>query len=231
MRLSVDQPVTSYSYQWFRNGIPLDNATLSAYEGYLDAGTYKVEAKISGCKSESDPLSLTFGNDAPAKPLLYVQDGPAVWYFVCSDSSALQYKWYFNGSLVPGANGYLYVAGKNFGKYYVIISNNKGCFARSDEITIPTGTTGIDDVDPFEGLNIYPNPTNGLITIDMNNQIFDDLYISVIAQNGKEIMKTKFEKTTTHFSGQLDLSGQSKGIYFVKLQFEKYSAVKRVVVE
>jgi hypothetical protein len=63
----------------------------------------------------------------------------------------------------------------------------------------------------------------------MNNQIFDDLYISVIAQNGKEIMKTKFEKTTTHFSGQLDLSGQTRGIYFISLLLDKYKSNRKII--
>jgi len=102
---------------------------------------------------------------------------------------------------------------------------------RSDDITIPTGTTGIEDADPFEGLNIYPNPTNGLITIEMDNMIIDDLDVSVIAQNGKEILKTRFEKTTSHFSVQVDLNGQARGIYFVSISIDKYKSNRKIIIK
>ena len=104
----------------------------------------------------------------------------SVWYLACSNDSASQYKWYYNGTLIPGADKYLYVANQNLGNYYVSISNAKGCFTASDEIKIPSGATGIDDVDPFAGLKIYPNPTPGLFTIEMDNQVFGDLNIKII---------------------------------------------------
>ena len=80
-------------------------------------------------------------------------------------------------------------------------------------------------------MKIYPNPTTGLITIEMENQVFGDLNISIFTPDGKEIFKNIFEKTTEHFSGQIDLSRQSKGLYFINLMIEKYFATRKMVVE
>jgi PKD repeat protein len=230
IRLYVDQPVTGYNYQWFRNGSPISGATSSSYQDYLDAGDYKVEASLTGCRSSSDIKKLEFP-DAPPKPVLFTQNGPNVWYLVSSVNNAANYRWYFNGAVIPGATTYLYVAGKNFGKYYIVISNEKGCYVRSDEITIPTGTTAIEDIDPFESLNIYPNPSNGLVNIEMSNQIFDDIYISVVSQSGKEVMKMKLEKTTNDFTWQLDLTRQARGVYFISLSLDKYKSNKKVIIK
>ncbi|HAM11382.1 MAG TPA: hypothetical protein DDY34_13130 [Bacteroidales bacterium] len=43
--------------------------------------------------------------------------------------------------------------------------------------------------------------------------------------------KINFDKTTEHFSTQIDLSGQSKGMYLINLSIDKFRAVRKVVVE
>jgi len=227
--LSVDQPVTEYNYQWKRNGTPISDATGSSYSGILPAGDYIVEVSLSGCKTESAVQSIIY-NDAPAKPSIYSQ-GPIVWYLACSIVNASHYKWYYNGNLIPGADKYLYVANQNLGNYYVSIGNAKGCYTASDVITIPTGITGIEDIDPFSGLKIYPNPTSGIFTIEMENQKFGELMILVMTQEGKQVLNHKFEKTTEHFRNQIDLSKQSKGIYFIYLQINGLTSNKKIIIE
>jgi PKD repeat protein len=229
IKLSVSQAVTGYSYQWYKNGIPMSNETSSSYEAFLSQGDYSIEADLSGCKVQSDLLNVYFEN-APEKPLIYAE-GSNIWYLACSNDSASQYKWYYNGSLIQGADKYIYVANRKLGRYNVSIANAKGCFTISDPVMIPTGTTGIDDVDPFAGLKIYPNPTPGLFTIEMDNQLFGDLLINILTQEGKSILRIRFEKTTVHFSSQIDLSGQPKGMYLINILINKYLANRKIVVE
>jgi hypothetical protein len=105
------------------------------------------------------------------------------------------------------------------------------CYTRSDSVGIPTGYTGIEDLDPFENMMIYPNPTSGIITVDIFNQLFGDLYVSVITQTGKEILSKKYEKTTENFLVPIDISSQAEGVYFIRLLIDKYSAVRKVILE
>ncbi len=229
IRLIVSQEVSGYSYQWLRNGIPLSNAASSSLDGFLEQGDYMLEADLNGCKAQSDMFSISFP-DAPEKPMLYAQ-GPTVWYLACSNDSASKYRWYCNDKLIEGADKYFYAANRKMGKYKVSIANTKGCFTMSDVVSIPTGTTGIEDINPFAGLKIYPNPTPGMFTIEMDNQIYGELKIGILDQLGKEILNIKFEKTTEHFSSQIDLSGQPKGIYLINMFLERYLANRKVIVE
>jgi photosystem II stability/assembly factor-like uncharacterized protein len=229
LRLNVNQGVSGYIYSWYKNGVPVSNSTSSFLEGFLSGGDYSVEADLNGCKLQSDIYNVFFA-DAPEKPFIYAQ-GPTVWYLACSNDSASQYKWYYNGNLIPEADEYLYVANRNLGNYYVSIANSKGCFTASDIIKIPSGATGIDDVDPFKGLKIYPNPTPGLFNIEMDNQIFGELNIKIFTQEGKSILKVKFEKTTEHFSSQIDLSGQAKGLYLINIILDKYFSNNKIIIE
>jgi hypothetical protein len=113
----------------------------------------------------------------------------------------------------------------------VSISNAKGCFTMSDTIRIPKGTTGIDNVNPFADLMIYPNPTPGLFTIEMDNQIFGELRISILDQGGKEILNIKFEKTTGHFSSQIDMSGQPKGMYLIYFFANEHVISRKIILQ
>jgi len=112
----------------------------------------------------------------------------------------------------------------------VSIANEKGCFTPSDPVVIPTGATGIE-TDPFAGLKIYPNPTPGMFTIEMDNQVFGELNIGIATEEGKEVLNIKFKKTTPTFSTQIDLSGQAKGLYLINLMLEKFRATRKLVVE
>jgi hypothetical protein len=228
IRLFATQNVAEYKYQWYKDGFPLINKTLSNLE-LFEQGIYKLETSLADCKSESYIFNIIFPN-APEKPMIYVQ-GPTVWYLACSNSKASKYKWYCNDKLIEGADKYYYVANRRMGDYQVSIANELGCYTRSDVVTIPTGATGINDIDPFEGLKIYPNPTTGMFTIGMDNEIFGELLITIITEQGNEIRSIKSIKTTEHFFTQIDLSTQSKGLYFINLAIEKYFVTKKVVVE
>ena len=70
--LSVDQPVTEYSYQWKRNGTPISNAITSSHQGFLPAGDYSVVVNQAGCKTESVVKTIIY-DDAPEKPLIYAE--------------------------------------------------------------------------------------------------------------------------------------------------------------
>jgi hypothetical protein len=228
IRLNATQTAAEYHYQWYKDGIPLQNKTLSTLD-LTELGNYKLEADLGGCKAESDIFNISFPG-APEKPMIYAQ-GPTVWYLACSNTKASEYKWYCNDKLIEGADKYYYVANRRMGDYQVSIANEQGCYTRSDIVTIPTGATGISDIDPFEGLKIYPNPTTGMFTIEMDNDLFGELLINIITEQGIEILHIRTDKTTEHFSGQIDLVSQSKGLYIINLEIEKYFATRKLVVE
>ncbi|MCD4770626.1 MAG: FG-GAP-like repeat-containing protein, partial [Bacteroidales bacterium] len=216
---------TTYNYQWVYNGIPMAGETTNSLEGSLSEGSYSLQVDLNDCNTESDPVSLDF-KDAPAKPDLYVK-GPVVWYMAASDNAAAQYKWYHDGTLIHDADKFIYVANQTLGTYKVAIANDLGCFTISDEITIPTTKSLMtdffvpeqfrldEDIDPFANLKIYPNPTPGMFTVEMDNHIFGELDIRIFTNEGRQILNIKFHKTTEHFQSQIDLSGQGEGVYLI----------------
>ncbi|MCX6335393.1 MAG: FG-GAP-like repeat-containing protein [Bacteroidia bacterium] len=229
VRLIVNQAISEYSYKWYRDGMPVNNATSSYYEGFLLQGDYTVEADLNGCKSLSDKLNIYF-DDTPEKPYIFVQ-GPTLWYLACSNDSASKYRWYCNEKLIEGADKYYYVANRKMGDYQVSIANDKGCYTRSDIVTIPTGVTGIENPDIFTNLTIYPNPSKGLFIIEMDNNLYGDLLAGIISLDGKELRNFKFEKFSDYFSSQIDLTGLPRGNYLIKIDIDKKFAIRKIIIE
>ncbi len=228
--LSVDQATSLYNYQWKRNGVSIDGETESTIEDYLKEGDYSVIADNNGCANESDITGIYWDPELPEKPGI-IATGPNVWYLACTNDKAQQYEWYYNSEIITGANDYLYVANQTLGTYFVKIAEENGCFVASDAVTIPLTATGIDDVNPFAGLKIYPNPTPGMFTIEIDNQLYGELFIFIYTQEAKEIFNIKFYKNIQHFKTQVDLSGQGSGLYVILLSLDNYKTERKLIIE
>jgi len=225
--LSVENMEAGITYRWKRNNIDIPGATGETYTDFLDEEDYSVVAMNSSCEMASELLTIDFAI-MPDSPEI-IAEGPNIWYLACSNDSASEYKWYLDGQLIEGADEYLYVAGTQEGKFEVAISKEGSCFAKSDPIWLPLGT-GIE-VDPWENLKIYPNPTPGLFTLEMDNHLMGELIIDIFGESGSKIINIKFHKETAHFKTQIDLSEQPPAAYLIGLMLDKYRTNRTLIVE
>jgi PKD repeat protein len=225
--LSIQNPSDEMNYQWKHNGKSIQGEVLEYLSGYLNEGNYSIEAERNGCTSESEFFSVEYG-DIPEKPDLYVV-GPNVWYLACSNDTAQSYRWYYNDQQIPGETSYLYVAGNKLGKYQVSISDGGACYASSDPVWIPL-STGIEN-QFWESLRIYPNPTPGVFTIEMDNPIIGDLMVNIHSETGYKVLSIRFHKETSHFRSEVDLSSQPAGVYMIGLFLDKNQTTRKLLVE
>jgi hypothetical protein len=100
-----------------------------------------------------------------------------------------------------------------------------------DDIIV-TETDGIGEVEksnPFENyVNVYPNPSNDIVTIfcdAINNHV---TIIKVLNSQGKDIYNSIIEEASNKFS--IDLTGKEKGIYFIQLIDEKEKVLTQKIV-
>jgi hypothetical protein len=83
--------------------------------------------------------------------------------------------------------------------------------------------TGLDKTSVLNGLAVYPNPTAGEFTVELNNS--SEKTVEVTDLTGRVIMKASSlkEKMT------INLNGYANGVYFVKIQNNDVVEVIRVV--
>jgi len=101
-----------------------------------------------------------------------------------------------------------------------IIANLNSLSCESNEITISIITS--IQYDSKVLVSIYPNPTNGIINL---TGFFQPVWLKISDITGKTIF------TSDYFPSQIDLSGQSKGIYFVKIISENKVYTQKLIIQ
>ncbi len=113
-------------------------------------------------------------------------------------------------------------------QYQCIATNTYG--NTTSNIAELTVLTSIETIQNSDYLKIYPNPTTGIFTIETNNNLSENLriqsveIINIWGQTIKQLTMSSLQLT-------IDLSGQTKGIYFVKIQTTDFIKVEKIIVE
>lgn len=117
------------------------------------------------------------------------------------------------------------------GTYNITISH-KGTLAEPQAFSLVlTGITwnniGVNENEIAE-FSVWPNPNNGIFNIFVNEQ--DIINVKIIDVLGKETF-TKEMNFSNSSTNQIDLSHLTKGIYFIALEKNGQSSVKKLIIE
>lgn len=134
------------------------------------------------------------------------------------------------GSYIAGAN---LLASVNFrpepgDEYYIddvewYVISDDDCISPLAPITIVVEDCSSIGETISQSLELYPNPTNGVLNFNGYNLIKD---IQVIDNHGKIV----FEININSFKGSLDLSHLNRGIYFVKASSNSGLIHKKIIL-
>lgn len=83
----------------------------------------------------------------------------------------------------------------------------------------------IGEPEIIESLSIYPNPSQGMVTIAVEADL-GSLY-QVLNFMGKTVMQGSFQDRST----TLDLSGLSKGVYFISVTTDTKPLIRKVIIQ
>jgi hypothetical protein len=87
-----------------------------------------------------------------------------------------------------------------------------------------SGETALDELLDASALHVYPNPSNGIVNIDIASANVKDATVIVTDITGRTIMS----KQLSGKQAQIELS--RKGVYFLMLQTEKGYAVQKLMI-
>ncbi len=200
------------AYQW-NTGETTQRITVT------QGGTYSVKVTdINGCQSQTADSNLTFA-PVPSTPEI-VQEGNAL---VAEPlNSDLTYHWIDSeNQVVAENNGRLDLMGN--GTFRVVAVSEDGCVSDTSE-AFTFSVVGIAFNDALFHVKLYPNPSRGLLQIDLPHS-GSRFKIAVLHVTGKEI--SSWSTSRIKFRKELSLE---KGVYTVLIkEKDQIKSVKWVI--
>ncbi len=224
-------------YQWFFNGEEIENATNSTYAITTvieNTGTYSctVTGTCGSQNSENSIVTINELTEIITQPVSQsdVLEESTITFSVTATGSDLTYQWRKDeNDLVDSEN----INGSTTSELTInLVSNNEAgsydCIVTGDCETITSENALLSiilNINENENNNIliYPNPTNGIIYINENNNKIKSLYITDI------LGKTIIEKTEVSKNQTINLSNFENGIYFIKIKTNNSELSKMII--
>ena len=98
-------------------------------------------------------------------------------------------------------------------------------------ITVTSVCSGISVNYLNDEINVYPNPTNGIINVSIADANNSELTISVMDIEGRTVYHSVNKNVGSGYHKQINLEQLAKGVYYIKFTSGEASAYKKLVIE
>lgn len=225
---SIDEPTFTWAYTG--SGATISGPTNPMTIDFSDSATSGVltvmRTQLCGNGQISPNYTITV-NPAPAAPDTItgthtVCQAGLLTYSVTPISNATKYIWTYSDSTVnitDTTNSIAYHFGSS-GILTVRAVSNTCSGPESNGYPITGHNDCIIGVKEFDLLNdafLFPNPTTGIVNIEIKNAQFNNVTIHIIDIIGKEVFNTYDKNISANYSKQINLEGLASGIYYVKI--------------
>lgn len=162
-------------------------------------------------------------------PILYAgDDGSAGHAFVLDGYQGTTNDFYhFNFGWSGYANGYFYITsitpnpGGIGGGSYNFTSNQEGIFG-----IVKSTSTACDEIQLNANVDVFPNPSNGLFTVNLTNLTDSKVKLEVYNLVGEKVWENNFSKENP----TINLSKLSKGIYYLSIKTSNNTITKKITI-
>ena len=83
----------------------------------------------------------------------------------------------------------------------------------------------------FDDLNIYPNPTNGILNINFSKEKSADVNIKISNISGQVILSDVIKPQTNSYSASYDISNYAKGVYLLSITSDNEKIDRKIVLK
>ena len=203
-------------------------ATICSNDSILLGGNYQNTSGVyydtlsSGNSCDSVIITTLAVNLIPETPIITGSNG------ILTSSSGTGNQWYLNGSIITGASSQNFTPTEN-GSYTIKVTDGNNCFSVSSSFEVTF--VGIIENAMIKGLRIYPNPTTGEFTVEMDVLEIQDLQITITNVLGQKIYFDKVGKSMGTYKKKFDFNKYSKGIYHLQIKSEKGEINRQVIYQ
>ncbi len=119
---------------------------------------------------------------------------------------------------------------EDLGEYTFVLtaSDTSGASASVDVPVVVELLTGITELEDLLQLNVYPNPTQGKIYIEIATSKYSEIELKIVNLGGQEIYKKNYNLQQQ--SIEVDLSDYVSGMYFVSVKIGGNEIIRKIIL-
>ncbi len=210
------------SYLWSPGGQTTQSISVNA------AGNYTVQITDDTCSAGSLPVVITVTSAIPVASFGYINNDPEI-SFKDSSIAALYYHWDFGDGDTSALQSPTHTYTAN-GTYMVMLIVTNVC--GSDTITMPVNinTAGIGSLDNNNIIFVFPNPSKGLLYLNIQTTIISDINFRIYNIIGNTIKSGTFKPTGNKSKMLINLDNASKGIYMLHLWNNTLNTTRKIII-
>jgi PKD repeat protein len=220
-------PASGVTYAWtFEGGNPGISSSENPTVTYNSAGTFDVTLVVTNSAGNNTSNQTNYITVEPSPSASASSTAENLWTggnngtaTVVASGGTPPYTYSWNN----GGGNQATATGLDAGNYTVTVTDANGCQATS---TVAVGNNvGINDVELAEAITIYPNPTNGLISVELpsESEVID---ITITDMVGRQVLKLPVSGLSRV---SVDFGDLTEGVYHMNFFTAESKATKKVV--
>lgn len=207
--MNIIEEIPPYSYQW--NPLVGNNATNLSN---LPAGSYELTITDNLGNTLQETFELNEPNELINDIIISnetdINDDGSIEILTSGGVAPYTYSW----ENFPDVDNNI-LTDLAQGNYYVTVMDNNNCSqAESIFIDFQTSTNQIGNI---SFLSVSPNPTNGIIRIDLELSKLEEVQIGIFDILGSKVFRSESFKTKS-YKRLHDLSHLPNGVYFIEIK-------------
>lgn len=208
--VTLGVPMGYSSYSWNSGAI---STQLVATQG---GDYYATVTNSDGCTASSDTVSVVVFATPPTPSIGYTANDT-----IMISSIADGNQWYFNGNILQGETNDT-LRPLNFGNYSVRVVDTNGCEGGMSAMQFYNSVGIAEDLERM--IKLYPNPTQGLVTLDLG--LIEVCTLRIFDAQGRMLV----EQSSCTGQCQFDLSEYRSGIYRLLITINEGQVLTKSIV-
>lgn len=205
---TIDIDPNMFSVVWESGSTNFSDVFLSS------SSTYFIAYDSSGCKGDTAWVNIV-ENMLPPIPIITILGDSLI-----ATNGYSNYDWNYNGLPFASTGMDSVVTASQNGNYWVTITDQNGCESTSMVLDYQSASVEINE---FGEVQVYPNPTDGQITVALENQEFN---VVMLDATGK-ILQSSNKRSERLI---MDLTSYANGIYWLQVFTGESSFVQKIVL-
>jgi hypothetical protein len=194
----------------------------------VTVGSTSITATYSNGNCSATTSQAVVVNAAPSASFTYITDGSSV-AFSNTSSNATGYSWNFGDASAQSIAMNPTHNYQESGSYTVeLIATSESCGTDTFSVQLDYAL-GIESIHGIDMIQLYPNPTNGYVTLSFNSLQPQTFEVRIADASGRLLQMEALTNHIGKYSRVYDLSDKAQGVYMFTVSSERGSVNIRVV--